>query len=209
MANHEINEDQDALTRALRMIETGDPVHADVYNALFSVLINNDVFLEKLANKMIQQAMISHVTDCTNSDMVMGADQGPVFTKLIEKVKEQVDVLNTKRKISNISYIKSSEDVDIGHFYLTQHGAVVTMTLSFTLKKSVPQESYENVIIGYLPSDIKPVQETWPLMGEQGSNKSHQGRVKSNGQIELWCWGADALDKDHIFSCTAVFLVNT
>lgn len=116
---------------------------------------------------------------------------------------------NTKRKISNISYIKSSEDVDIGHFYLTQHGAVVTMTLSFTLKKSVPQESYENVIIGYLPSDIKPVQETWPLMGEQGSNKSHQGRVKSNGQIELWCWGADALDKDHVFSCTAVFLVNT
>ena len=99
MANHEINEDQDALTRALRMIETGDPVHADVYNALFSVLINNDVFLEKLANKMIQQAMISHVTDCTNSDMVMGADQGPVFTKLIEKVKEQVDVLNTKATI--------------------------------------------------------------------------------------------------------------
>lgn len=98
MANHEINEDQDALTRALRMIETGDPVHADVYNALFSVLINNDVFLEKLANKMIQQAMISHVTDCTNSDMVMGADQGPVFTKLIEKVKEQVDVLNTNQQ---------------------------------------------------------------------------------------------------------------
>lgn len=98
MANHEINEDQDALTRALRMIETGDPVHADVYNALFSVLINNDVFLEKLANKMIQQAMISHVTDCTNSDMVMGADQGPVFTKLIEKVKEQVDVLNTNKE---------------------------------------------------------------------------------------------------------------
>ena len=98
MANHEINEDQDALTRALRMIETGDPVHADVYNALFSVLINNDVFLEKLANRMIQQAMISHVTDCTNSDMVMGADQGPVFTKLIEKVKEQVDGLNTNQQ---------------------------------------------------------------------------------------------------------------
>ena len=116
---------------------------------------------------------------------------------------------NTKRKISDISYIKSSEDVGIERFYLTQHGAVVTMTFSFVLKKSIPQGAYENVIIGYLPSDIKPVQETWPLMGEQGSNKSHQGRVKSNGQIELWCWGADALDKDHIFSCTAVFLVNT
>lgn len=114
MANHEINEDQDALTRALRMIETGDPVHADVYNALFSVLINNDVFLEKLANKMIQQAMISHVTDCTNSDMVMGADQGPVFTKLIEKVKEQVDVLNTKAKNMQRSYLGNLGNVASG-----------------------------------------------------------------------------------------------
>ena len=98
MANHEINEEQEAVNKALRMIETSDPVHADVYNALFSVLINNDVFLEKLANKMVQQVMISHVMDSTNPDMVMGADQGPVITKLIEKVREQVDVLNTNAK---------------------------------------------------------------------------------------------------------------
>ena len=96
MANHEINEEQEAVNKALRMIETSDPVHADVYNALFSILINNDVFLEKLANKMVQQVMISHVMDSTNPDMVMGADQGPVITKLIEKVQKQVDVLNTK-----------------------------------------------------------------------------------------------------------------
>ena len=127
MANHEINEDQDALTRALRMIETGDPVHADVYNALFSVLINNDVFLEKMANKMIQQAMISHVTDCTNPDMVMGADQGPVFTQLIEKVKEQVDVLNTKSQ--NRKHIVAIET------------ATVTLT---------PQLSDPNIKNGYL-----------------------------------------------------------
>lgn len=80
MANHEINEEQEAVNKALRMIETSDPVHADVYNALFSILINNDVFLEKLANKMVQQVMISHVMDSTNPDMVMGADQGPVIT---------------------------------------------------------------------------------------------------------------------------------
>ena len=101
MANHEINEEQEAVNKALRMIETSDPVHADVYNALFSILINNDVFLEKLANKMVQQVMISHVMDSTNPDMVMGADQGPVITKLIEKVQEQVNVLNTNtQKIS-------------------------------------------------------------------------------------------------------------
>lgn len=98
MANHEINEEQEAVNKALRMIETSDPVHADVYNALFSILINNDVFLEKLANKMVQQVMISHVMDSTNPDMVMGADQGPVITKLIEKVQKQVDVLNTNAK---------------------------------------------------------------------------------------------------------------
>lgn len=130
MANHEINEDQDALTRALRMIETGDPVHADVYNALFSVLINNDVFLEKLANKMIQQAMISHVTDCTNSDMVMGADQGPVFTKLIEKVKEQVDVLNTKSQNSDsaINNLRSNSVTT----YVSDYGHTIQFTWRFT-----------------------------------------------------------------------------
>lgn len=95
MANHEINEEQEAVNKALRMIETSDPVHADIYNALFSVLINNDVFLEKLANKMVQQVMISHVMDSTNPDMVMGADQGPVITKLIEKIQDQITVLNT------------------------------------------------------------------------------------------------------------------
>ena len=98
MANYEINEEQEVLTKAMRMIETGDPVHADVYNVLFSALLNNDVFLEKLANKMVQQAMISHVMDSTNSNMVLGADQGPVITKLIDKVQEQVTVLNTNLK---------------------------------------------------------------------------------------------------------------
>ena len=107
MANYEINEEQEVLTKAMRMIETGDPVHADVYNALFSALLNNDVFLEKLANKMVQQAMVSHVMDSTNSNMVLGADQGPVITKLIDKVQEQVTVLNTKTsKLENIKHVE-------------------------------------------------------------------------------------------------------
>ncbi|MFQ7874074.1 hypothetical protein [Enterocloster sp.] len=56
MANFEINEEQAALIRELRKLETSDPVHADVYNALFGKLINNDAFLERLANKMIEKA---------------------------------------------------------------------------------------------------------------------------------------------------------
>ena len=122
MANHEINEEQEAVNKALRMIETSDPVHADVYNALFSILINNDVFLEKLANKMVQQVMISHVMDSTNPDMVMGADQGPVITKLIEKVREQVNVLNTNQKkgviySDNIETLSSPTQLKHSGFY--------------------------------------------------------------------------------------------
>ena len=115
MANYEINEEQEVLTKAMRMIETGDPVHADVYNALFSALLNNDVFLEKLANKMVQQAMVSHVMDSTNSNMVLGADQGPVITKLIDKVQEQVTVLNTKVAVER-PYAKNMAPETVGGF---------------------------------------------------------------------------------------------
>ena len=126
MANYEINEEQEVLTKAMRMIETGDPVHADVYNALFSALLNNDVFLEKLANKMVQQAMVSHVMDSTNSNMVLGADQGPVITKLIDKVQEQVTVLNTKATIfagSANSFHVRSGDNGLKNIYLDIHDA--------------------------------------------------------------------------------------
>ena len=137
MANHEINEEQEAVNKALRMIETSDPVHADVYNALFSVLINNDVFLEKLANKMVQQVMISHVMDSTNPDMVMGADRGPVITKLIEKVQEQVDVLNTNKLTAAIDITDVSLDWDSqkSRLYLkintTSMGVMYTLLLSY------------------------------------------------------------------------------
>ncbi len=130
MANHEINEEQEAVNKALRMIETSDPVHADVYNALFSILINNDVFLEKLANKMVQQVMISHVMDSTNPDMVMGADQGPVITKLIEKVQEQVNVLNTKSQNSDsaINNLRSNSVTT----YVSDYGHTIQFTWRFT-----------------------------------------------------------------------------
>ena len=130
MANYEINEEQEVLTKAMRMIETGDPVHADVYNALFSALLNNDVFLEKLANKMVQQAMISHVMDSTNSNMVLGADQGPVITKLIDKVQEQVTVLNTKTFLdySNLDRIFEASVNSIKNITFESDGWVIAYT---------------------------------------------------------------------------------
>ena len=95
MANFPIDENQETLGLDLRKIETSDPVHADIYNALFQQLINNDAFLERLADKMIRQAMISHVLDSNNAGMVLGADVGPKITTITDGLQRALDVLNT------------------------------------------------------------------------------------------------------------------
>lgn len=97
MANFPIDENQETLELELRKIETSDPVHADIYNALFQKLINNDAFLERLADKMIRQAMISHVLDSNNAGMVLGADVGPKITTITDDLQRALDGLNTKK----------------------------------------------------------------------------------------------------------------
>lgn len=95
MANFEIDEDQAALIRELRKLETSDPVHANVYNALFEKLINNDAFLERLANKMVEKSMLCHVLDSVNAQQVLAADVGPKITAITNGLKEDVNGLNT------------------------------------------------------------------------------------------------------------------
>lgn len=117
MANFPIDENQETLELELRKIETSDPVHADIYNALFQKLINNDAFLERLADKMIRQAMISHVLDSNNAGMVLGADVGPKITTITDELQRMLDVLNTKNdnygKIlwTGSSFFATPEDV--------------------------------------------------------------------------------------------------
>lgn len=111
MANFEIDEDQAALIRELRKLETSDPVHANVYNALFEKLINNDAFLERLANKMIEKSMLCHVLDSVNAQQVLAADVGPKITAITNELKENVSVLNTKK--ANIYY----DQYDMGGKY--------------------------------------------------------------------------------------------
>ena len=108
MANFEIDEDQAALIRELRKLETSDPVHANVYNALFEKLINNDAFLERLANKMIEKSMLCHVLDSVNAQQVLAADVGPKITAITNELKENVSVLNTKKAEKQWEYIGDS-----------------------------------------------------------------------------------------------------
>ena len=114
--------------------------------------------------------------------------------------------INTNQQISDISYIKSNDNVEFERLYLAQHGHVVTLTSSFKLKKAIPQESYDIIVVGCLPQEMYPILETWFLVGEQGTNKAHMGRIRTSGQIELWCWGADALKIDFVFAFSTTFL---
>lgn len=139
MANFEIDEDQAALIRELRKLETSDPVHANVYNALFEKLINNDAFLERLANKMIEKSMLCHVLDSVNAQQVLAADVGPKITAITNELKENVSVLNTKITWKLLGTIKGRQAID-----LPQQGtfseiiAVVSYTYSVTRNYFIP-----------------------------------------------------------------------
>ncbi len=54
MTNHEIHEPID-FNEVLRKLQTSDPAHADTFNPLFERLINNDVFLKNLTERLIQE----------------------------------------------------------------------------------------------------------------------------------------------------------
>lgn len=130
MANFEIDEDQAALIRELRKLETSDPVHANVYNALFEKLINNDAFLERLANKMIEKSMLCHVLDSVNAQQVLAADVGPKITAITNELKENVSVLNTK--ITNNGIVDSYSGDAVINLDWVRAGTVVYKVLNGT-----------------------------------------------------------------------------
>lgn len=146
---------------------------------------------------LLGQIVNNCVTD--NAKLPLSAAQGKALMDLY-------NVLNTNQQISDISYIKSNDNVEFERLYLAQHGHVVTLTSSFKLKKAIPQESYDIIVVGCLPQEMYPILETWFLVGEQGTNKAHMGRIRTSGQIELWCWGADALKIDFVFAFSTTFL---
>lgn len=78
------------FTREIPGIDPNDPVHFAQMNEILEKLLGNDVFLDKMANKMIEKNLIAHVLDCENAQMVLGADQAPMITGLIDGVREDV-----------------------------------------------------------------------------------------------------------------------
>ena len=105
MANFPIP-DEPNLDLLLRMFQTTDKGHADVFNAVCGQLIENDAFLNALANKMIEKAMISHVLDSANEGQVLGADVGGKITELIDAVDKKANDIS-----SNFENLQDSIDM--------------------------------------------------------------------------------------------------
>lgn len=62
MANFEASPE---FTEQFRRLETTDPAHAELFNAVFSILLNNDVFLKMISDQLIQEIR-QHVADKEN-----------------------------------------------------------------------------------------------------------------------------------------------
>lgn len=154
MANFEIDEDQAALIRELRKLETSDPVHANVYNALFEKLINNDAFLERLANKMIEKSMLCHVLDSVNAQQVLAADVGPKITAITNELKENVSVLNTKK----VEMPGGKGRVNISNNYVAPSDGWVRLQVNGTGNGSYIQllsnDGYANTVIGFSSGNV-------------------------------------------------------
>ncbi|WAK79612.1 hypothetical protein [Clostridium phage Villandry] len=177
MANFEINEDQAALIRELRKLETSDPVHANVYNALFEKLINNDAFLERLANKMIEKSMLCHVLDSVNAQQVLAADVGPKITAIIDGLQEDVNGLNTKitqksqsefYAIADVTGVSTGQVADGYHNVSKMSNGQFRYSAHFTC---YPSAVPDGNIVGYLPESANPYQTiyeyTYDVIGQR------------------------------------------
>ena len=168
MANFEINEDQAALIRELRKLETSD---------LFEKLINNDAFLERLANKMIEKSMLCHVLDSVNAQQVLAADVGPKITAIIDGLQEDVNGLNTKitqksqsefYAIADVTGVSTGQVADGYHNVSKMSNGQFRYSAHFTC---YPSAVPDGNIVGYLPESANPYQTiyeyTYDVIGQR------------------------------------------
>ena len=186
MANFEIDEDQAALIRELRKLETSDPVHANVYNALFEKLINNDAFLERLTNKMVEKSMLCHVLDSVNAQQVLAADVGPKITAITNELKENVSVLNTKitqksqsefYTIADVTGVSTGQVTDGYHNVSKMSNGQFRYSAHFTCYPSaIPNGN----IVGYLPESANPYQIVYEYTYDITNQKWVRIRIGNN-----------------------------
>ena len=170
-----------------------DPVHYAQMNAILTRLLTNDVFLEKLASKMVEKTLIAHVLDRTNTSMVLGADQAPALTALLDTERERITklnsdltVLNTKitqkfqsefYAIADVTGVSTGQVTDGYHNVSKMSNGQFRYSAHFTCYPSaIPNGN----IVGYLPESANPYQIVYEYTYDITNQKWVRIRIGNN-----------------------------
>lgn len=181
------------FTTEIPAIRPDDPVHFAQMNAMLESLLGNDVFLRRVANKMLENSLIAHVLDCENPQMVLGADQGPVITGLIDEVKEDVTQL-----YSEIPKIPQMTPVNVSK------GFTSATSFAYTgLSVKIPAKSYYILTFSFgytvnAPTSVSisnsnahPSGGSYPqVTGNGGSGLSVTCSGYTETELDLYGWAA-------------------
>ena len=107
MENFNIPE-QPEFTEELRRLQTTDEAHADVFNALFEKLIQNDVFLNNIVDKLVSKSNIIHDTEIEEAEKIPGADVTANLQRQIKEVYKNLGIWN----ISPLAKYKLAQPLD-------------------------------------------------------------------------------------------------
>ena len=124
-----------------------DPVHYAQMNAILTRLLTNDVFLEKLASKMVEKTLIAHVLDSTNTSMVLGADQAPALTALLDTERERITKLNSDITVLNTKIADTSGIANTANAKIELDGPIKTIAYGSDKNKWAFQQQFPDGVI--------------------------------------------------------------
>ena len=97
MANFET---EAKFTKQMRKFETSDPAHADLFNSIIGALLNNDFFLQSVANQLLLQLQ-QHISDSqTALDSYYQQSSGYTDQKIADLIGGAPTTLDTLGEIA-------------------------------------------------------------------------------------------------------------
>lgn len=154
MANFKIDETQEEANLVMRMLETSDPVHADIYNPMFGMLLNNSAYLARRAD-----AMGKEITDLAESNKrrqgeavvtltTSGWSSGPPYTQTVD-----VPGLKETDKVQMMSAVRTDTAAATADIWdkmgaLVRAGKALDGKAMFSCPKKKPTSDFNIKLVG-------------------------------------------------------------
>ena len=133
------------FTEELRKLQTTDKAHADVFNQLFEKLLNNDIYLNRLADAMVKKESITHEVTESNPNMIVAAD-------VIAKLQEQI-ANNNKITSHTPTVLEGIQATEGGNVILKQGNICMLYPGYFgDLRKAG-----DDIHLGMIPQELRPL----------------------------------------------------